>query len=83
MNGSKITQYVKKWQRQGYPVDIPDSAPDALMADCLAPSYRAICLAILSNDHAMQTLGFTPKRSMFYDALKRIEFASKADKVSA
>jgi predicted phosphoadenosine phosphosulfate sulfurtransferase len=78
MNGSKIAQYVTTWKRQGYPADIPDAVPDALMADCLAPSYRAICLAILSNDHSLQSLGFTPPKSAFYDALKRIEFAGKA-----
>lgn len=78
MNGSKINRYVSTWKRQGYQSDIPDTVPDALMADCLAPSYRAICLAILNNDHALQSLGFTPKRSIYYDQLKRIEIDARS-----
>jgi predicted phosphoadenosine phosphosulfate sulfurtransferase len=74
---ARIRQYVRTWEGRGYPDGIPDECPDALMADCLAPSYKAICLAILNNDHPLESLGFTPRRSVFYDVLKRIEFQRK------
>lgn len=74
---AKIEKYARTWKRQGYPQDIPDSVPDALMADCLAPSYRAICLAILSNDHTAKSLGFTPKPSPVYMAIKKIEIEAR------
>jgi predicted phosphoadenosine phosphosulfate sulfurtransferase len=77
MNGLKLNQYVATWRKQGYPLDIPDTVPDALMADCLAPSYRAICLAILSNDHPLASLGFTAKSNDVYAALKRIELKGR------
>ena len=45
----------------------------------LAPSYQAICIAILKNDHALQTLGFSAPTSMFYGALKRKELQARDD----
>jgi predicted phosphoadenosine phosphosulfate sulfurtransferase len=77
---NKIDTYLRTWKRQGYPQDIPDAVPDALMADCLAPSYRAICLAILSNDHPMKSLGFTPKLSPVYSAIKKTEIEARSEK---
>ena len=48
-----------------------------LMQQQLAPSYRAIALAILRNDHALQSLGFAPEQSRWYMELKRIEIAAR------
>jgi len=41
------------------------------------PSYKRIALAILNNDHPLESLGFTPKTSIFYSALKRIEIEAR------
>jgi predicted phosphoadenosine phosphosulfate sulfurtransferase len=43
----------------------------------LAPSYKAICFAILKNDHSMQSLGFSPRPSPWYMELKRIEISQR------
>lgn len=69
----QIEEYKRQWRRRGYPIDIPDVVPAGLMHSNLAPSYKAICLAILRNDHSMTTLGFAPKPSPWYMALKRME----------
>ena len=73
----RAVEYVKTWKTRGYPEDIPDEVPACLMTLGLAPSYKAICFAILSNDHSMEALGFTASRSVYYDVLKRIEFESR------
>ena len=49
----RIEQYVSEWRLRGYSMDIPDEVPAALMAEDLAPSYKAIAIAILKNDHYM------------------------------
>ena len=73
----RIASYVKTWQALGYPEGIPDEVPDALMNECLAPSYKAICIALLKNDHSLTTLGFAAPRSIYYDILKRIEIEGR------
>jgi len=73
----KIGKYIKIWKGRGYPNDIPDSVPEKLMQLRLAPSYKAICLNILKNDHQCQSLGFTPKKSKWYGILKRIEIEGR------
>lgn len=73
----RIQQHVDQWRRQGYLHDIPDEVPDALMNEGLAPSYRAIAIAILKNDHHMTALGFSAPHSAWYDELKRIEIAAR------
>lgn len=75
---TKIQQYIKTWKARGYPQDIPDEVPRELMRDNLAPSYKAICFAILKNDHALKTLGFEPKQSKWYGLLKRIEIEARS-----
>jgi predicted phosphoadenosine phosphosulfate sulfurtransferase len=61
----------------GYAEDIPDEVPNELMRLGLAPSYRAIALAILQNDLRFYSLGFSPTASPWYSALKRIEIAAR------
>lgn len=77
---SKIKQYIAKWKSQGYASGIPDEAPDVLVKQNLAPSYKAIAMAILKNDHNMESLGFTPKKSHWYSAFKRVEIAARTNK---
>ena len=73
----KVQRYVRAWERRGYPAGIPDEVPERLMQLGLAPSYKAVCIAILKNDHSMQSLGFTPRPSPWYTALKRIELSAR------
>lgn len=70
---SKIQKYIDIWTKRGYDSDIPDEVPEKLMQLQLAPSYKAICFAILKNDHSLKSLGFTPKKSEWYSILKKIE----------
>ena len=74
---SKITEYVQKWMERGYSDDIPDEVPTALMQMGLAPSWKAIAIAILKNDHSMKSLGFEAGYSPWYSELKRIEIESR------
>ena len=55
---SGIGRYVATWRSRGYADGIPDEVPDVLMRELLAPSFKAIALAILKNDHALVGLGF-------------------------
>jgi len=74
----KVDQYIKAWERCGYPDGIPDEVPDELMRLGLAPSYKAICFALLKNDMALQSLGFTPPQSKFYHVLKKLEIEGRS-----
>ena len=56
-------RYIREWMVRGYCDGIPDEVPAALMRGCLAPSFKAICLAILKNEHGMESLGFQPRRA--------------------
>lgn len=74
---NRAEEYVAIWSERGYPSDIPDEVPDELMRLGLAPSYKAIACAILKNDIALLSLGFTAPPSKCYSALKRIELAGR------
>lgn len=73
----KIEQYVRTWETRGYRDGIPDEVPLELMHLRLAPSYKAIAIAILKNDASCKSLGFTAKVSLYYSALKRIEIEAR------
>jgi predicted phosphoadenosine phosphosulfate sulfurtransferase len=73
MDLKKINIYITKWKKRGYKKDIPDEIPEELINLNLAPSYKAICIAILKNDHSLSTLGFTPKKSEWYNEIKKQE----------
>lgn len=75
---SKIRSYVSTWKKQGYPGDIPDSAPPRLEALGKAPSYRMICKAIMKNDISLASLGFSRQPCDAYNALKKIEIEGRA-----
>jgi predicted phosphoadenosine phosphosulfate sulfurtransferase len=51
--------------------------PDELMRERLAPSYKAICFALLNNDHALEALGFVAPVSSWYSTLKAIELSAR------
>ena len=73
----KIRQYITTWQKRGYPDGLPNEAPARLEQLCKAPSYRAICRAILRNDVTASSLGFTKEHSEAYMLLKRIEIEAR------
>jgi predicted phosphoadenosine phosphosulfate sulfurtransferase len=73
----KIQAYILEWESRCYFNGIPDEAPHELEIRNKVPSYRKICIAILKNDYALKTLGFTPKKSKYYDAYKKIEIENR------
>ena len=75
----KIAGYVKIWEARDYAEGIPDEVPNELMVLGLAPSYKAIAMTILQNDHNCSSLGFVPLPSKWYGALKRIEINQRND----
>lgn len=75
----KVDLYLDHWRACGYPDDIPDEVPDALMRLNLAPSWKAIAIAILKNDLHFTTLGFSVPPSKWYSVLKKIELESRGD----
>lgn len=74
---SRAEQYIVEWKDCGYPDDIPDEVPDALMKRGLAPSYRVIAIALLRNDLHLSSLGFSRPQSEWYGALKREEIQER------
>ncbi len=70
---AKIEEYVRKWEQRGYGEGIPDEAPAELEALGKVPSYRLICLTILKNDVACETLGYAREKCQAYMELKRVE----------
>ena len=78
MGGKTKTQkYIDSWRNRGYPTDIPDEVPIELERRCLAPSYKAICVAIMKNDFQFQYLGFDKERCKTYSEIKRIEIEQR------
>lgn len=58
---SRVKAYIKYWEDNCYPQGIPDELPMALQLSGRAPSYKALCQAILSNDLTLKKLGFDSK----------------------
>lgn len=75
----RIAEYIRKWKSKGYPNGIPDQADPRLEELCKAPSYRMICRAILRNDLALTSLGFSRPKTDAYMELKRIEIQGRVD----
>jgi predicted phosphoadenosine phosphosulfate sulfurtransferase len=73
----QILEYIKIWEERCYFDGIPDEAPHELEIRNKVPSYRKICFAILKNDYSLKSLGFTPKKSKYYDAYKKIEIENR------
>ena len=77
----RVSLYVRTWVARGYPNGIPDEADANLEALGKAPSYKRICLAILSNDWHMQTLGGRRPLCEAYMDLKRIEIEARNERL--
>lgn len=73
----RVKKYIEFWKDKGYPDDIPDEVPDELMKLNIAPSYKAIAIALLSNDLYLSSLGFSRPVSKFYNILKSIEISKR------
>lgn len=69
----KIKNYIKDWENKCYFDGIPDEAPHELEVRNKVPSYRKICIAIMKNDYALQSLGFSKTKSKYYNILKTEE----------
>jgi predicted phosphoadenosine phosphosulfate sulfurtransferase len=74
---TKINSYISSWENRGYYNGIPDEAPAELESAGIVPSYRMICRAILKNDIALTSLGFTRSPCVLYNELKRAELLEK------
>jgi predicted phosphoadenosine phosphosulfate sulfurtransferase len=74
---SKIRSYVSTWRKQGYENGIPDFADTRLETLNKVPSYRMICKAIMKNDVALASLGFSRQPCDAYMALKKIEIEAR------
>ena len=73
----RVKEYTENWTSKGYEAGIPDEVPDVLMKLGLAPSYKAIAMALLKNDMNLESLGFSPKKSKWYSILKKIEIDAR------
>lgn len=73
---NKINEYIETWKKRCYHEDIPDESPTEILEK--VPSYKRIAMAILKNDYPLQSLGFTPKKSNYYNILKKIELEERA-----
>lgn len=73
----KIFEYIEKWKKRGYSKGIPDEVPYELEKRNLAPSYKAICVAIMKNDFQLEYLGFQREKCLLYSEIKRIEIESR------
>lgn len=76
----RIERYISKWESQGYSEGIPDEADSRLEALNKAPSYRAICRAIIRNDIALTSLGYSRPVCETYDAIKRLEIENRSSR---
>lgn len=54
---------MRTWKNRCYFEDIPDEVPHKLAKANRAPSYKAIAVAILKNDHNLYSLGFGQRES--------------------
>lgn len=61
----RIARYRETWLKRCYS-DLPDEVPPLLAKSMRAPSYKAIAIALLRNDHCMKSLGFVPDQSCYY-----------------
>jgi predicted phosphoadenosine phosphosulfate sulfurtransferase len=79
----KIGKYLESWKSKGYSDGITEEAPPRLEELCKAPSYRAVCMAILRNDVACVSLGFSRPKTPEYMALKKVEINERIRRSAA
>lgn len=74
---SRIAHYLETWKHRGYCNGIPEEVPHELMRLNLAPSHKAIAIAILKNDHTLSSLGYSKPVSPWYNAIKKHEIETR------
>lgn len=72
----QIREYIELWEQRCYHEGIPDEAPLEIFDK--VPSYKKIAIAILKND--LSLIGIQPRKSEWYNILKRIELDERAKK---
>lgn len=73
---SKVAWHQSYWEVRGY-VDLPDMVPAEVSRKQYAPSWESIAIAILSNDVALQSIGFSGPYSQYYSFFKQIELSER------
>lgn len=73
----RISVYVKTWQKRCYRSGIPDEVPHKLASAGRAPSWKAVAMAILRNDHHLHSLGFQMRETA--GSLSLVEARKKAE----
>lgn len=74
---AKIKKYIQDWEKCCYSNGIPDEADRRLEKLNKVPSYRKICIAIMKNDYALESLGFNKIKCASYHHFKRIELIER------
>lgn len=75
---SKVQWYIWFWAVRGYCKGIPEEVPAEVSRKQYAPSWKSIAVAILSNDVALQSLGFSGPYSQYYSLFKQMELAERS-----
>src|SRR5699024_2999726 len=68
---SRIKAYTDSWQARCYSDGIPDEVPSKLLFSGRAPSWKAIAICLLNNDHQMQKLGMARNASKLGEEIER------------
>jgi predicted phosphoadenosine phosphosulfate sulfurtransferase len=71
----RIQKYITLWKKRCYKKDIPDDVPKEIFDR--APSYKKIALAILNNEHSLESLGFQSNKKDAYNAIKKEELKNR------
>jgi len=66
------------WENRCYSNGIPDEAPESLAKQGRVPSYKAIAMAILKNDHVLKSLGMGVGESETSETLMAIKKEEKS-----
>lgn len=70
---ARIKRHIQTWENRCYSNGIPDEAPETLAKQGRVPSYKAIAMAILKNDHTLKSLGMGVGESETSQALMSIK----------
>ena len=85
-NGRTLTQrvadYIATWEARCYSAGIPDETLAKLARANRVPSYRAIAIAILRNDHQLHSLGFAERPNALVTELLRQRAAQESPQTS-
>jgi len=67
---SKAKSWIRMWEARCYGTGIPDTCPDKLLFSGRVPTYKALAMCILNNDHRLKKLGFSEGASEVCEILK-------------